>query len=143
MLANDRNYIILYDNNECWAGQSFYLHPSSNGLISDTLLSLTPYTDIEILAKTVGNLQSSSSGRYEMNCTPGVNSHSINSTANKSNTNNASREDFSQQNRLLTDKPTDFTFSGPIRSLALFISFGKNVTDKWTAGEFHKIGFHS
>ncbi|CAG8586645.1 8931_t:CDS:2 [Cetraspora pellucida] len=142
MLANDRNDIILYNNNGYWAGQSFYLHPSSNGLISDTLLSLT-IPDMEILAKTVGNLQSSSSDRYEMNCTPGVNSHSVNSNANKSNTNNASREDFSQQNRLLTDKPTDFTFLGPIRSLALFISFGKNVTDKWTAGEFHKIGFHS
>lgn len=37
----------------------------------------------------------------------------------------------------------EFTFSGPIRSLALFISFSENVTSEWSAKEFHKFGFHS
>ncbi|KAF0522598.1 swarming motility protein ybia [Gigaspora margarita] len=129
------NYRSIIPYYLCWDGRSFYLYPSSNGLLGKE----------SVLAKMVGNQQSSSSlDRYdkynkngEMSYVSRPNGRFVKSNAN------TSHENFSNQNLLFMEKTMEFTFSGPIRSLALFISFSENVTSEWSAKEFHKFGFHS
>ncbi|CAG8678784.1 7887_t:CDS:2 [Dentiscutata erythropus] len=143
---------VNYSYYICLDGRSFCLYPSSNGLLSDTSLSLTSYKTTagqasvlnvhsKIPAKMVGNQQSSSSpDRYDKHneVISRPNGRSV-----KSNVNSVSHEYFSNKNQLLMEKTMEFTFSGPIRSLALFISFSENVTNEWSAKEFHRFGFHS